>query len=330
MDLKNKSALITGISGQDGSYLAENLLTAGCRVYGILRRNSVPENQNSRIKHIENDIKCFYGDLLDVPSLSRIVATVKPDLIFNLAAMSHVRISFDVPSFTIQTNALGVLNILEVYRTIVPQARFYQASSSEMFGRSVDEDGYQRETTPMKPTSPYGCAKVLAFNLVQHYRYAYGLFASNGILFNHSSPRRGSNFIISKVVKTAVQIKYGFTHQLELGNLDSFRDFGHSKDYTAAMIKILQHSEPDDFVIATGETHSVRDLCIYIFNKLGMDYQDYIIQNERYIRPEELKYLRGDASKARKALGWKPSYTFEQLLDEVIEYWTLIVTGDHQ
>ena len=316
-----KKALITGISGQDGSYLTELLLSKGYEVYGIIRRHSVAENQDARLHNIDEQVKCYYGDLLDYPSLQRIVSEVMPDEIYNLAAMSHVRISFDVPSFTIQTNALGVLNILEVYRNTCPKAKFYQASSSEMFGNSVDEDGSQRLTTPMTPVSPYGCAKVMGFNLVRHYRAAYGLHACNGILFNHESPRRGSNFVTNKVVKTAVEIKKGIRDKLELGNLDSYRDWGHSKDYVRAMNMIINHSEPEDFIIATEKTHSVRDLCEYVFNKLDMDYKDYVVQNPKFMRPEELKYLKGDSSKSREILGWKPEYTFESMLDEMINHW---------
>ena len=190
-----------------------------------------------------------------------------------------------------------------------------------MFGNSVDEDGCQRESTPMHPTSPYGCAKLLAYNLVQHYRHAYKLFACNGILFNHESPRRGSNFVTNKVVKTAVQIKMGLRDKLELGNLDSSRDWGHSKDYVRAMHMILNHREPDDFVVATGESRSVRDLCEHVFSSLDMDYRDYVVQNPLYMRPEELKYLRGDSTKARQVLGWKPGYTFKTMLDEMIQHW---------
>jgi GDPmannose 4,6-dehydratase len=314
-----RKALITGIAGQDGSYLTEYLLGKGYEVFGILRRNSIPENQNSRLLNLGT--RNFYGDMLDVPSLTRIVSAVMPDEIYNLAAMSHVRISFDMPSYTIQTNALGVLNLLEVYRTVCPNARFYQASSSEMFGNAVDEDGFQRETTPMLPVSPYGCAKLMAFSLVRHYRHAYKLFACNGILFNHESPRRGSNFVTNKVVKQAVEIKLGLRNRLELGNMDSHRDWGHSRDYVRAMHMILSHHVPDDFVIATGETHSVRELCAYVFQRLGMDYQDYVVQNQAYMRPEELKYLQGDASRARKKLGWTPHYTFESMLDEMIDFW---------
>ena len=316
-----KKALITGISGQDGSYLAEYLLSLNYEVYGIIRRHSVSENQDYRLRDIDKRINLHYGDLLDVPSLTRIVSEVRPDEIYNLAAMSHVRISFDMPSFTIQTNAMGVLNLLEVYKNIVPNAKFYQASSSEMFGNSVDEDGIQRLNTPMNPVSPYGCAKLLAYNLVRHYRNAYGLHACNGILFNHESPRRGSNFVTNKVVKTAVEIKKGKTDKLILGNLDSHRDWGHSKDYVKAMNMLLNYDKPEEWIISTGKTYSVRDLCEYVFNKLGMDYRDYVEQDPKFMRPEELKYLKGDSSKARSVLGWKPDYTFEQMMDEMIEYW---------
>lgn len=315
-----KKALITGIAGQDGSYLTEYLLSMGYEVHGIVRRHSVAENQNFRLHKIEN-VHTHYGDLLDYPSLSRIMTLVKPDEIYNLGAMSHVRVSFDMPSFTIKTNALGVLHMLEVYRATCPDAKFYQASSSEMFGNSVDSDGVQRLTTPMNPVSPYGCAKVMGYNLVRHYRNAYKLHACNGILFNHESPRRGSNFVTNKVVKTAVQIRKGLQSQLELGNMDSSRDWGHSKDYVRAMHMIVNHQEPDEFIVATGETHTVRDLCETVFTKLGMDYRDYVVQNPKYMRPEELKYLKGDPSKAKEILGWTPEYTFSSMIDEMIERW---------
>ena len=316
-----KKALITGIGGQDGSYLSEHLLAMGYEVHGLIRRHSVAENQDSRINKITGDINTYYGDLLDYPSLQRIVSQVQPDEIYNLAAMSHVRISFDVPSFTIQTNALGVLNMLEVYRTTCPEAKFYQASSSEMFGNSVDEDGSQRLTTPMNPVSPYGCAKVMGYNLVRHYRHAYKLHACNGILFNHESPRRGSNFVTNKVVKTAVEIKKGLRDRLELGNLDSSRDWGHSYDYVRAMHMILNHHTPDEFIVATGRTHTVRDLCRYTFEALDMNYKDYVVQNPKFMRPEELKYLKGDSQRTRDILGWEPKYTFESMIDEMIATW---------
>jgi GDPmannose 4,6-dehydratase len=314
-----KKALITGISGQDGSYLSEYLLSLGYEVHGILRRHSVAENQDARIQQL--DVITHYGDLTDELSLIRILQEVQPDEIYNLAAMSHVRISTDMPSFTIKTNSLGVLNMLELARLICPQAKFYQASSSEMFGNSIDEDGCQRLTTPMTPVSPYGCSKVLAFNLVRHYRAAYNKHYTNGILFNHESPRRGSNFVTNKVVKTAVQIKKGLRDKLELGNLDSSRDWGHSKDYVKAMYAIMQHQEPGDWVVATGDTRTVRDFCRYTFDKLGMNYEDYVVQNPKFMRPEELRYLRGDSEPIRKILGWEPEYTFESMLDEMIEFW---------
>tara|TARA_B100000902_G_scaffold368748_1_gene392343 strand:+ start:2721 stop:3698 length:978 start_codon:yes stop_codon:yes gene_type:complete len=316
-----KKAFITGINGQDGSYLAEYLLEKDYDVYGIVRRNSVAEHQESRINHLDGLVTTEYGDLLDVSSLERMIRTIKPDEIYNIAAQSHVRISMDIPQFTVQTNALGILNVLEAYRNNCPTARFYQASSSEMFGRSVDEDGYQRETTKMEPTSPYGCTKVFGYNMVKHYRNAYNLFAVNGILFNHESPRRGANFVTNKVVKSAVEIKKGLEKELPLGNLDAYRDWGHSKDYVRAMHMIMNHTEPDDFVCATGVTNSVGDMCKYVFNKLGMDYKDYVTQDPRFMRSEELKYLRGDSTKLRETFGWEPEYTFETLMDEMIDHW---------
>jgi len=318
-----KKALITGINGQDGSYLSEYLLSLGYEVHGIVRRHSVAENQNYRLakNDIAKEVKSYYGDLLDYPSLVRIFTEVMPDEIYNLGAMSHVRISFDMPAYTIQTNALGVLNMLEIYKTLCPYAKFYQASSSEMFGNSVDDDGVQRLTTPMNPVSPYGCSKVLGYNLVRHYRHAYGLHACNGILFNHESPRRGSNFVTNKVIKTAVSIKKGLATQLELGNMDSSRDWGHSKDYVRAMHMIVNHKIPDDFIISTGESHSVRELCEVVFNKLGMDYKEFVVQNPKYMRPEELRYLKGDSTKSREVLGWRPEYTFDTMIDEMIERW---------
>jgi GDPmannose 4,6-dehydratase len=317
-----KKAFVTGINGQDGSYLAEYLLEEDYEVYGIVRRNSIAENQESRIDHlVGSGVETFYGDLLDISSLEKMLRTIKPDEIYNLAAQSHVRISFDIPQYTVHSNALGIVNILEAWRNNCPTAKFYQASSSEMFGRFVDEDGYQRETTPMHPTSPYGCTKVFGYNMVQHYRHAYKLFACNGILFNHESPRRGSNFVTNKVVKSAVQIKKGFRDKLPLGNLDAYRDWGHAKDYVRAMNMILNHTEPDDFVCATGVTNSVGDMCDYVFSQLDLDYKDYVTQDDKFMRAEELKYLRGDSTKLRETFGWEPEYTFETLMDEMIEHW---------
>jgi GDPmannose 4,6-dehydratase len=320
-----KKAFITGIGGQDGSYLAEYLLDLGYEVHGIIRRNSTPEHQQSRIDTARFNMTIYYGDLLDQGSIEHLLDKIQPDEIYNLAAQSHVRISYDIPQFTAQTNALGVLNALEAYRRACPKAKFYQASSSEMFGSSVDEDGYQRETTPMTPVSPYGCTKVFGYNIVRNYRNAYKLHASNGILFNHESPRRGSNFVTNKVVKAAVSIKLGLEDKLELGNVDAYRDWGHSKDYVRAMHLILQQDEPGDWVVATGETRSVRDMCEYVFNSLGLDYKQYVVQNDKFLRPEELPYLKGDSTRMR-ALGWKPDYTFEGMMDEMVEHWTNILS----
>jgi GDPmannose 4,6-dehydratase len=316
-----KKAFITGISGQDGSYLTEYLLGLGYEVHGIVRRNSVPEHQQSRIDFVRENLHVYYGDLLDVSGLERLLSKIQPDEIYNLGAQSHVRISYDIPQFTVQSNALGVLNILEAYRNACPNSKFYQASSSEMFGSAVDEDGFQRESTPFKPVSPYGCSKVFGFNIVHNYRMAYKLHACNGILFNHESPRRGSNFVTNKVVKGAVLIKKGLTKNLEMGNMDSYRDWGHSKDYVRAMHMIINHSVADDFVVATGETHSVREMCDYVFTKLGLNYRDYIIQNPIYLRPEELPYLKGDCGKLKQTFKWQPEYTFEALMDEMIDFW---------
>ena len=319
--MKNKKAFITGINGQDGSYLAEYLLSLGYEVHGMVRRHSMVENQDARVVHIADKITTHYGDLLDESSIDRILEKVMPDEIYNIGAQSHVRISFDMPQFTAKTNALGVLNMLESYRRICPKAKFYQASSSEMFGNTVDEDGFQRESTHMTPVSPYGCSKLFGYSIVRNYRKAYGLHATNGILFNHESPRRGSNFVTNKVVKTAVRIKLGLESKLELGNMDSHRDWGHSKDYVRAMHMIINHENADDFVVSTMETHSVRDMVKYVFEKLNLNYEDYVVQNPIFIRPEELKYLKGDSTKTRKILGWKPEYTFKSMLDEMVEHW---------
>jgi GDPmannose 4,6-dehydratase len=315
-----KKAFIVGIAGQDGSYLAESLLEKGYEVSGIIRRNSTVEHQRNRISHL-GDIQLEYGDLNDPTSLDRALRLFRPTEIYNLGAQSHVRISFDVPQFTTQVNSLGVLNLLEAYRQLAPDAKFYQASSSEMFGNSIDEDLFQRITTPMNPVSPYGCSKLYGFHMVKLYRNSYGLNANNGILFNHESPRRGSNFVTNKVVKTAVQIKLGISEILELGNLDSHRDWGHSWDYVRAMQLIMDQDTPDDWIVSTGETRSVRQLCEYVFGQLGLSYEDFVTQNPKYLRPNELDYLRGDSSRIRNELGWKPKYTFEAMMDEMIEHW---------
>lgn len=316
-----KRALITGISGQDGSYLAELLLEKGYEVWGLLRRHSVPENQTSRLDEIGilDDLNLVYGDMTDLPSLFNVLKECKPDEIYNLAAQSHVRISFDQPAFTTHTDAEGVLNLLEAMRHIVPEARMYQAGSSEMFGNECDEDGFRRETTLMRPVSPYGCAKVYAYNLCGVYRSSYDMFIANGILFNHESPRRGLNFVTNKVIDAAVKIYHGKQKELALGNLDATRDWGHAKDYVKAMWMMLQHDKPDDFVCAMGESHSVRDLCVKVFAELEMDYRDYVTIDKRHFRPTELHDLKGDSSKLRDTFGWKPEYTFREMIEEMVE-----------
>lgn len=319
-----KKALITGINGQDGSYLSELLLKKGYEVYGILKRNSVAENQTARLDNIFGDLKLEYADMTDMASLIKVIQLVQPDEIYNLAAQSHVRISFDQPIYTTQVVGLGALNLLESVRLTDKNIKVYQASSSEMFGNSMDDDGFQRETTHMKPASPYGCAKVYAYNISCNYRKSYDMYISNGILFNHESPRRGSNFVTNKVVKSAVQIKKGLKDKLVLGNLNAYRDWGHAKDYVRAMNMIINHTEPDDFVCATGVTNSVGDMCTYVFKKLGMDYKDYVETDEKFLRAEELDYLKGDCSKLKKVFGWEPEYTFETLMDEMIEHWMKI------
>ena len=317
-----KRALITGINGQDGSYLTELLIKEGYEVHGILKRNSVAENQTARLDGVYHIIKdnLYYADMTDMASLVRVLQEVKPDEIYNLAAQSHVRISFDQPIYTTQSVAVGTMNLLEAIRLVCSETRMYQASSSEMFGNCIDLDGYQRETTPMNPTSPYGCAKVFGYNLVRNYRNSYGLFLSNGILFNHESPRRGTNFVTNKVVKEAVKIKNGITDKLMMGNLNATRDWGHAKDYVKAMHMILQQDNSDDFVCATGISHSVKDLCDYTFSSLGLDYKDYVGVDKKYYRPEELDNLKGDPLKL-KSIGFKHTYSFESMLDEMINYW---------
>ena len=314
-------ALITGINGQDGSYLAEHLLSLGYEVHGILKRNSVAENQTARLNHIFDKVTLDYADMTDMASLVRVLKEFIPDEVYNLAAQSHVRISFDQPIYTAQVVAMGTLNLLEAIRLTCPDAKIYQASSSEMFGNSLDDDGFQRETTIMNPVSPYGCSKVFGYNIVRNYRRAYGLHATNGILFNHESPRRGTNFVTNKVVKAAVKIRYGLQDKLMLGNLDATRDWGHAKDYVRAMHMIINHTEPDDFVCATGISHSVKDLVKYTFTAVDLPWEQYVGVDEKYWRPDELVHLKGDPTKAKKVLNLELEYTFETMIDEMISYW---------
>ena len=318
-----KKALITGINGQDGSYLAELLLEKGYEVWGTVKRNSVSETQSSRIEPLRdgNLVNLEYADLTDMASLVRVLSKVQPDEVYNLAAQSHVRISFDQPIYTANVTGVGTLNLLEAIRMVSPHSKVYQASSSEMFGNSIDDDGYQRETTPMTPVSPYGCAKVFSYNICRNYRNAYNMKIWNGILFNHESPRRGTNFVTNKVVKAAVRISLGLQKKLHIGNLDATRDWGHAKDYVYAMWLMLQSETPEDYVCSTGISHSVKDLCDYTFRSLGLNFMDYVVIDEIHFRPEELENLKGDSTKLRKNLGWETKYTFESMIDEMIKYW---------
>jgi GDPmannose 4,6-dehydratase len=322
--MENKRrALITGINGQSGSYLAEFLIEKGYEVFGTIKRNSVSENQTARLDNVYDEIKdnLIYADLLDVPSLLHALKISDPEEVYNLAAQSHVRISFDQPVYTAQSTGIGTLNLLEAIRLHDPKIRMYQASSSEMFGNTIDSDGYQRESTALNPVSPYGCAKVFSYNICRNYRNSYNMFISNGILFNHESPRRGVNFVTNKVVKTAVEIKMGLAKNLLLGNLNASRDWGHAKDYVRAMWIMLQQDVPGDFVCSTGESHTVKELVEYVFGKLDLNWEDYVGTDEKYLRPEELEDLKGDSTLLRDKTGWSPTYTFESMLDEMIDYW---------
>jgi GDPmannose 4,6-dehydratase len=320
--MNNKKALITGITGQDGSYLTELLLDKGYEVHGIIRRSSSFNTQ--RIEHLYSDphqsgtrLFLHYGDLIDGTGLRKILTRVRPDEVYNLGAQSHVRVSFDQPVYTVQTDAVGTIRILEAIRDTNLNIKFYQASSSEMYGEVVQVP--QVETTPFHPRSPYGCAKVFSFWQTVNYREAYGLFACNGILFNHESPRRGETFVTRKITKAATRIKEGLQDRLYLGNLDAKRDWGFAGDYTEAMWLMLQQKKPDDYVIATGQTHSIREFLDLAFGHIGLDWNKYVEIDPRYFRPAEVDVLLGDASKARKVLGWEPKVSFNQLVSMMIE-----------
>lgn len=321
----SKNVLITGITGQDGSYLAELLLEKGYNVFGTVRRQSLDENQDKRVKHISSDIHWIFADMSDGDSIAKAVEESKPDEIYNLAAMSHVMVSSSVPEFTFKVNAIGVLHILESAKRFAPEARIYQASTSEMFGNSSNIDGSQNEDTPMIPVSPYGISKLAAYHLIRHYRTGHGMFACNGILMNHESPRRGINFVSSKICCAVAMIVKGKQKTLELGNIDSYRDWGHAKDYVNAMWMINNHVVADDFVVSTESSHSVRDMLKYVFSKFDMNYEDYVVKNPVFMRPQELTNLKGESSKLRNVFDWKPTYTFETLLDEMVEHYLKVV-----
>ena len=314
--MARRKALITGITGQDGSYLAELLLGKGYEVHGIVRRSS--SFNTGRISHLYVDphspgasLFLHYGDLVDGTGLREILTRVRPDEVYNLGAMSHVRVSFDQPVYTVQSDALGTINLLEAIRDTGLATRFYQASSSEMYGKVVETP--QSEKTPFHPRSPYACAKVYGYWQTVNYREAYGMYACNGILFNHESERRGETFVTRKITRAAGRIKEGLQQKLFLGNLDAKRDWGHARDYVEAMWMMLQQEKADDYVIATGETHSVREFLDEVFGHLGLDWHRYVEIDPRYYRPAEVDLLLGDASKARRALGWRPRITFKEL-----------------
>lgn len=317
-------ALITGITGQDGSYLAELLLDKGYQVHGLVRRSS--SFSTGRIEHLYRDIHdnpqllLHYGDLTDGQALTNLVLQLEPDEIYNLGAQSHVRVSFDQPVYTLLTDGVGALNVLEAARILNQRrpVRVYQASSSEMYGEVLETP--QTERTPFNPQSPYACAKVYAYYQTVNYRRSYGLFASNGILFNHESPRRGETFVTRKITRAATRIKLGLQKKLYLGNLDARRDWGYAKDYVLAMWLILQHDRPDDYVIATGRTHSIRDFLDLVFGHLQLDWQQYVEIDPRYFRPAEVDLLLGDPGKAERELGWKPETDLASLARIMVEH----------
>lgn len=310
-----KNALITGITGQDGSYLAELLLEKGYKVYGLRRRTSTPMMDN--IEHIKNEIEFIEGDLLDQGSLINAVKRSNPDEVYNLAAQSFVATSWEQPVLTGQATALGVTNILEAVRLTKPEAKFYQASSSEMFGKVVETP--QKETTPFYPRSPYGVAKVYGHWITVNYRESYDMYACSGILFNHESPRRGVEFVTRKVTDAVARIKLGLQSELRMGNLDAKRDWGFAGDYVKAMWLMLQQDKPDDYVISTGETHTVQELVEIAFGHAGLNWKDYVVIDPKFVRPAEVDLLLGDSSKAQKALGWKLEVGFEDLVKMMVD-----------
>jgi len=317
-----KKALITGITGQDGSYLAELLLNKGYDVHGLIRRSS--SFNTGRIEHLYQEphasqvrLRLHYGDLTDGVGLREVLTRIQPDEVYNLAAQSHVRVSFDQPVYTVTATGLGTMMLLEAIRDTGMQVRFYQASSSEMFGKSVEVP--QSETTPFHPRSPYGCAKVYAFWQTVNYRESYNMFACNGILFNHESPRRGETFVTRKITRAVTRIKEGLQNELYLGNLEARRDWGFAGDYVEAMWLMLQQPQADDYVVATGESHSVREALELTFSLVGLDWKDFVKTDPRYLRPAEVDVLQGDAAKARRVLNWTPKVTFKELITMMVE-----------
>jgi len=310
-----KKALITGITGQDGSYLAELLLDKGYEVHGLVRRSS--SFNTWRIDQIRDRLVLHYGDLVDQNSLARALEALRPDEVYNLAAQSHVRVSFDMPEYTTDVTAIGVLRVLDAVRDLELHPRVYQAGSSEMFG--LVQETPQTETTPFHPRSPYAVSKVYGHWMAVNYRESYGMYVANGILFNHESPRRGENFVTRKITAGVAAIKQGRAKELRLGNLDAKRDWGYAKDYVDAMWRILQQDAPGDYVVATGETHSVREFCEEAFGSVGLDWKDFVKLDAKYFRPAEVDLLLGDAGKARRDLGWKPNVTFKELVKLMVE-----------
>ncbi len=313
--MAGKKALITGITGQDGSYLAELLLEKGYEVHGLVRRSS--SFNTWRIDHVRDRLVLHYGDLVDQNSLARALEALQPDEVYNLAAQSHVRVSFDMPEYTTDVTAIGVLRVLDAVRDLGLHTRVYQAGSSEMFG--LVQETPQTERTPFHPRSPYAVSKVYGHWMAVNYRESYGMHVSNGILFNHESPRRGENFVTRKITMGVAAIKQGREKELRLGNLDPKRDWGYAKDYVEAMWRILQQEKPGDYVVATGETHSVREFCEEAFGCVGLDWKDFVKVDPKYFRPAEVDVLLGDASKARRELGWKPNVTFKELVKLMVE-----------
>jgi len=322
MPVSEKTALITGITGQDGSYLAELLLAKGYEVYGMIRRSS--SFNTGRIDHLYQDphessvrLHLLYGDLNDASSLNQILRKAKPDEIYNLGAQSHVSVSFDIPEYTGDVTALGVVRLLEAIRESGLSPRFYQASSSELYGKVVETP--QTETTPFYPRSPYAAAKAYAYYITKNYRESYGMFACNGILFNHESPRRGETFVTRKITRAATRIKLGLQNTLYLGNLDAKRDWGFAGDYVDAMWRMLQADTPDDFVIGTGEHHSPREFCEIAFERLGMDYREHVKIDPRFLRPAEVDTLLADPGRAQSELGWTPRTSFRELVELMVD-----------